>query len=74
MEGISNSLIAIVSGIIGLAIVAVLVSQKAQTGTVLQSAGGALSSIIAAAVSPVTGQSSAILNPSGQNAFQGFGS
>jgi hypothetical protein len=41
--------------VIGLAIVAVIVSQKAQTPTVLSAAGAALSSVIQAAVSPVTG-------------------
>jgi hypothetical protein len=45
------------AAIIGLAIVAVLVSQNAQTGNVLTSGGTALSSVIQAAVSPVTGGS-----------------
>jgi hypothetical protein len=44
-----------VAAAFGLAIVAVLVSKNAQTGTVLTSGGTALSSIIQAAVSPVTG-------------------
>jgi PRD1 phage membrane DNA delivery len=58
MDGIDSftgPVIAIVTGIIGLAIVAVVVSQNAQTGTVLTSAGTALSSVIGAAVSPITG-------------------
>jgi hypothetical protein len=40
--------------VIGLAIVAVLVSKGAQTPDVLKSAGSALSAVIGAAVSPVT--------------------
>lgn len=48
---------AIVAAVIGLAIVAVLVSKNAQTGTVLTSAGTALSGVIGAAVSPVSGAS-----------------
>jgi hypothetical protein len=40
--------------VIGLAIVAVLVSKNAQTPTVLSSAGSALAGVITAAVSPVT--------------------
>lgn len=52
----------IVSAIIGLAIVSVLVSGQAQTGTVLTSAGTAFSSLITAAVSPVTGGSSGVGN------------
>lgn len=57
MSNIGPTLIAVISGIIGLAIIAVLVSQKAQTSTVLQGAGTALSSIINAAVSPVSSNS-----------------
>jgi FtsH-binding integral membrane protein len=53
MQGIGAGLVAIVAGIIGLAIVAVVVSKNAQTGTVLTSGGSALASIITAAVSPV---------------------
>jgi hypothetical protein len=41
--------------VIGLAIVAVLVSQKAQTPTVIGAAGSALGYVIQSAVSPVTG-------------------
>ena len=53
MQGIGAGVVAIVAGIIGLAIVAVVVSKNANTGTVLTSGGTALSSIITAAVSPV---------------------
>ena len=55
MSSIGPGLVAIVSGVIGLAIVAVLVSQNAQTSSVLQGGGTALSSIIGAAVAPVSG-------------------
>jgi hypothetical protein len=65
MNNIGPTFIAVVGGIIGLAIVAVLVSQKAQTSTVLQGAGTALASVIGAAVQPVT---------SGGNQFGGNGS
>jgi hypothetical protein len=58
MQGIGPGIIAIVAGIIGLAIVAVIVSKNAQTGTVIQSAGTALSSVIGAAVKPVSDASS----------------
>ena len=58
MNQIGPAAVAIVSGIIGLAIIAVLVSTNAQTGTVISQTGGALSSIINAAVSPVAGSSS----------------
>jgi hypothetical protein len=54
MGAIGPGLITIVGGIIGLAIVAVLVSQKAQTSGVVQAGGTALSQIIGAAVAPVS--------------------
>jgi hypothetical protein len=46
--------IAIAGGIIGLAALAVLVSRNAQTPQVFTAAGNAFSSIIGAAVAPVT--------------------
>lgn len=45
----------ILMGIIGLAIVGVLVSKSANTGNVLTSAGKAFATDIQAAVSPVSG-------------------
>jgi hypothetical protein len=54
IDKIFDPIIAIVTGIIGLAIVAVIVSKNAQTPTVITSFGTALSGIIGAAVSPVT--------------------
>jgi PRD1 phage membrane DNA delivery len=53
-KGFSEILV-LLSGVIALAIVAVLVSQKAQTGSVLKAGGDAFSSLIKAAVSPVSG-------------------
>jgi hypothetical protein len=44
-----------ISGVLGLAIVSVLVSQRSQTASLIQSAAAGLSQIIGAAVSPVTG-------------------
>jgi len=57
-----------VSGVIGLAIIAVLVSKNSQTGSVIQSAASGFSSILQAAVSPVTGSgsgASAVSSPFG---------
>ena len=54
MNSIGPGLIAIVGGIITLAMIAVAVSKNAQTSTVLTGAGTALSSVIAAAVAPVS--------------------
>lgn len=55
MGNIGPTFIAVLGGVLTLAMVAVLVSQKAQTSTVLTGAGTALSSVIAAAVGPVSG-------------------
>ena len=69
MNNIGPTVITVVAGVIGLAMVAVLVSQKAQTSTVIQGAGTALSSIIGAAVAPVSGTSTTnMLGSSGTNA------
>jgi len=55
MNDLGGAALAIVGGVITLAIVSVLVSRNAQTGSVISSAGGALSSVIGAAVAPVSG-------------------
>lgn len=44
----------VIAALIGLAIVAVIVGKNAQTGSVLTSAGQALSGVIGAAVAPVS--------------------
>jgi PRD1 phage membrane DNA delivery len=53
------------AAVIGLAIVAVLVSKNAQTGSVISSAGTAFSSVIGAAVSPVSGSSTGSISNGG---------
>lgn len=50
-----SSLVTIATGIIGLAIIAVLVSKNAQTGQVIGAGGSAFSGALAAAEAPVTG-------------------
>ena len=52
-----TGLVTIATSIVGLAIIATLVSKNANTSGVIQSAGSALSGSIATAVSPVTGGS-----------------
>lgn len=58
MNNIGGSVVAVIAAIIGLAIVAVIVSRNAQTPQVLKSAGDALSGVIRAAVAPVSGSNS----------------
>jgi hypothetical protein len=52
-----NAVLAVVSGVIMLALVSVLFSRRAATSDVLGAAGGALANVIGAAVSPITGNS-----------------
>lgn len=63
-----NAVVTVIAGIIGLAIVAVIVSQRANSAAVLGAGGGALANIIGAAVSPVTGNLS---NTFGSAGLQG---
>ena len=53
-----TSIVTVLTAVIGLAIIAVLVSKNAQTGTVLGQAGNAFANILGAAESPVSGGSS----------------
>jgi len=59
MNNAISAILAIVGGVIGLAIVSVLVSKNAQTPQVLGASGNALANVITAAVSPVTGTGAA---------------
>jgi PRD1 phage membrane DNA delivery len=52
-----DAIITVLTAIIGVAIIAVLVSSKAQTGQVLTAGGNAFSKILGAAVNPVSGNS-----------------
>lgn len=52
-----NSLVTVAVAIIGVAIVAVLVSKNAQTSQVIQSASGGFSQALGTALSPVSGSS-----------------
>lgn len=60
MDKTLGTISAIIAGVIGLAIVAILVSQRSQTASVIGSSGSALANVISAAVSPVSGASAAI--------------
>ena len=54
MNRFGEILVTIATGIIGLAIVAVIVSQRANTANVLTAGGNAFSGLIKAAVAPVS--------------------
>lgn len=55
MGDIGSAVAGVATAIIGLAIIAVLVSQNAQTSGVIQSAASGFGNVISAAVGPVTG-------------------
>jgi PRD1 phage membrane DNA delivery len=62
MDKIGGGILAIISAVVGLAVIAVIVSKNANTPTVISSAGSALSNVIGAAVAPVTGSGSGLSN------------
>lgn len=55
MDKFWETIITVTSGIVGLAIVAVLVSRKSQTPAVIQSAASGFANSLGVAASPVTG-------------------
>lgn len=55
MNNLFSEIGVIATGIIGLAIIAVIVGQNAQTAKVIQAGGDAFSDAIRAATGPVTG-------------------
>jgi hypothetical protein len=57
MNTLTEMLTTIGTAIVGLAIVAILVSKKAQTPQVIQASGSAFSNALGVAESPVTGAS-----------------
>lgn len=65
------SVVTVATAIIGVAIIAVLVSQRANTSGVITSAGQAFANDLSAAVAPVTG-STAQINTGSNSGFGGF--
>lgn len=75
MNAFMEGIVTIVLAIIGLAVVATLVSKNAQTGNVIQSAASGLANNIGVAESPVSGTklSLSLGYPSGNSWASGFG-
>lgn len=75
-DNIVAGTVALLTAIIGVAIVAALISKNSQTAQVLQSGGQAFSGIISAALSPITGGSginTSLSNPINFNGSTGVG-
>ena len=70
-DNLISSVVTVATAIIGLAIIAVLVSNNANTSNVIGSAGQAFSGALAAAEAPVTGASNGMVSMNGMG--QGFG-
>ncbi len=69
-EHLIQSLTVVATAIVGVAIIAVLVSKNAQTGSVITSAGTAFANDLTAAVAPVSGASASVNTGGG---FSGLG-
>jgi hypothetical protein len=57
MDQLMQSITVIVTGILGVALLSVIVSRNANTAGVLQAGGSAFSGMLGTAISPVTGGS-----------------
>lgn len=71
-EHLINSLLTVATAIVGVAIIAVLVSNRANTSNVITSAGAAFANDLSAAVAPVTGATATINTGGGGFGFGGF--
>lgn len=63
MNALTEAIVTIATGIIGIAILAVIVSQRSNTANVLGAAGNAFAKSIGAATAPVTGGGSGLSMP-----------
>jgi len=72
MNDITNAVVTIATAIVGIAILAVLVSKNANTAGVLSAGGSAFAQALSAATAPVTGASNTPSLPfGGINGFNG---
>lgn len=69
MGHVGDQIVAVMTAIVGVAILAVLVSRNSNTAGVIQSAGGAFAQMLSTAVSPVTGNT--VMGPT--TGFSGSG-
>lgn len=74
MKDAFEPIVTIAVAIVGVAILAVLVSQKSNTAGVLAAAGSAFANSLSAATAPVTGASSPSVNNIGGGSSFGLGS
>ena len=65
MNSLTEGVVTILTAIVGVAILAVLVSRNSNTSGVISSAGSAFSNALSAATGPVTGATAAPINTAG---------
>ena len=70
-EQFISSLVAVATGIIGIAFIAVLVSRNSQTSNVIGSFGSAFASDLGTALSPITGGSGSTFTGGGVQSAMG---
>lgn len=70
MDHIGEQIVAVLTAIIGVAIVAVIVSKRSNTSGVISSAANAFSEALSTAVSPITGGGTTL---AGTGGFTGYG-
>lgn len=58
MNSVTESIVTIATAIVGVALLALIVSNRSNTANVIRAAGGAFSGALGVAVSPVTGGNS----------------
>lgn len=73
MNNVLEPIVTVAVAIVGVAILAVLVSRKSNTAGVLAAAGSAFANSLSAATGPVTGAVSAPVNNIGGGGFGGGG-
>ena len=74
MGNIGEQIVTVLTAIIGVAILAVLVSRNSNTTGVIDAGGKAFASALGVAVSPITGFTGGAGNPNNFNSSFGFGS
>lgn len=74
MDKLTETIAMFITAVVGVAILAVLVSQKSNTAGVLAAFGSAFSNSLSAATGPVTGNSAAPVNNIGSQGGFGLGS
>lgn len=72
MSGITEAVLTIVTAIIGVAVLALLISPKARTSEVIQAGASGVVNMLATAQSPVTGNNASIVSAYPSGGYGGY--